>query len=322
VKNDDGLPIPDILVVLKTLNGTIVVTTLTNSDGEYIFTDITPGDYNIVQTNTPEYPLDVSDKDTTPDGDTADSVTVVDSIIGITVVPGEKDTGNDFVDSNKGSIGGTVTTETGEPLANVTIILTKPDGTTVTTVTDSSGGYTFVDLPPGDYTLKETNPPGFPDDVSDYDQSPDGDFGDSDTVPDNKIVVTIKPGEKDIGNNFVDKPATPAPTGRPTPSPTTKAPTLAPTPAPFILTAPPNGNFCEKVPDPKCKLCAASRSLGKFNDIFFFCELSTSSHMQTLCTSDYCKDTEIVPCLDPESYSSFPKECHSCRKSRLLVPLS
>jgi protocatechuate 3,4-dioxygenase beta subunit len=64
-------------------------------------------------------------------------------------------------DTNKGSIGGSVTDEVGEPLSDVVLTLTKPDGSTVTTVTDSNGEYTFVGLPPGNYTVTETNPPGY-----------------------------------------------------------------------------------------------------------------------------------------------------------------
>jgi len=158
----------------------------------------------------------------------------VDDVIGVTVVANEVDDGNDFVESNKASITGMVADDTGAPLEKVILILTKPDGTTVTTLTDSNGEYSFSGLPPGDYTVEETNPNGYPGDLSDYDQSPDGDTGDSNTTTDNKIVVTLTPGEKDTANNFVDIKAIPA-TPPPTSSPVTPAPTASPvTPAPTL----------------------------------------------------------------------------------------
>jgi hypothetical protein len=70
----------------------------------------------------------------------------------------------------------------------VTLTLEKPDGSTVITVTDSSGGYTFVCLPPGDYIITEANPPGYPGDLSDYNETPDGDNDDSNTVPGYKLL--------------------------------------------------------------------------------------------------------------------------------------
>ena len=67
-------------------------------------------------------------------------------------------------------------------------------------MTDSNGEYTFIGLLPGNFTLSETSsaslssPPwGDNGDVSDYDEDPDGDFGDKNTVLGNKIVVTITP---------------------------------------------------------------------------------------------------------------------------------
>ncbi|KAI2514321.1 protein of unknown function DUF11 [Fragilaria crotonensis] len=220
VTDDDGKPIKDVPLVLQTPTGEVIATTTTNDLGEYVFTNIAPGNYTVVEPVLPLFPVDVSDYDTAPDGDVPDADTKVDNIIGVTVKPQEVDRGNNFVDSDKGSITGSVTDEVGEPLKNVTLTLTKPDGSTVTTVTDSNGEYTFVGLPPGNYTLTETNPPGYSD-VSDYDENPDGDADDGNTVPDNKIVITITPGEKDKGNNFIDTLDSSAPSASPvTPVPT------------------------------------------------------------------------------------------------------
>ena len=133
-------------VLLELLNAgtSIIATTLTDSKGEYIFRNVEPGDYSVRERNPSSHPLNVSDYDTLSDGDDTDDETAVDDLVGVSLKPGENDDGNDFVDSNKGSISGGVTDEVGEPLKNVTLTLTKPDGSTITTVTDSNGGYTFV----------------------------------------------------------------------------------------------------------------------------------------------------------------------------------
>ncbi|MCE4958101.1 SdrD B-like domain-containing protein, partial [Macrococcoides caseolyticum] len=51
------------------------------------------------------------------------------------------------------------TNEAGIP--GVTVTLTKPDGSTVTTTTDANGNYVFTDLPNGDYTVTFGTPDGY-----------------------------------------------------------------------------------------------------------------------------------------------------------------
>jgi hypothetical protein len=62
-----------------------------------------------------------------------------------------------------------------------------------TTKTNVNGFYSFSNVEPGDYSVIEINPTKFPSSLSDKDNSPDGDAGDSDTVVDDTIHVTIKP---------------------------------------------------------------------------------------------------------------------------------
>ncbi|WP_353290992.1 SdrD B-like domain-containing protein, partial [Streptococcus uberis] len=60
-------------------------------------------------------------------------------------------------DTNKDGI-----QDAGEPgIPGVTVTLTNPDGTTVTTTTDANGHYEFTDLPNGDYTVTFETPNGY-----------------------------------------------------------------------------------------------------------------------------------------------------------------
>lgn len=76
---------------------------------------------------------------------------MADSIIAVTIQPGEKDTGKHFVDGNDGSIlSGTVSDDDGKPLAYVIVQLQSPDGTITYTTTQ--------DVEPGGFKVVETSP--------------------------------------------------------------------------------------------------------------------------------------------------------------------
>ena len=89
-----------------------------------------------------------------------------------------------------GSIPGTVTDEEGNPLPGAVIEIVDENGDPVELVTTGPGGTYDLTVPPGDYCLKETNPAGYTNDISDQDSTPDGDAGDPDTAVDNKICLT------------------------------------------------------------------------------------------------------------------------------------
>ena len=196
--------------------GNIVATYVTTDDGEYCFTGLSAGEYTLTEDNPASHPVDISDFDADVDGDSADSNTTTDNTIGVTLQPDEDDMGNNFVDSNLGSIAGSVTClEEGNlmlPLSGVTIELLAINGINVldTTFTDESGNYEFLDVEAGPYYIRETNSEECPNNVSDQDEDPDGDETDSDTTVDDLIGVTVIAGESDIGNNFVDGNAAPS----------------------------------------------------------------------------------------------------------------
>ena len=203
-------PIAGVTITLKNAAGFTLATQVTDADGKYDFVDLVPGDYVVEQTQPADY-IDVSDRDESPDGDVGDSDTTVDNSIAVTTTPGEADMDNDFIEEGLTSIWGDVTEDvdgdgTGDlPISGVTITLRDAAGNVLDTeVTDADGKYDFTGLPAGDYLVEETQPAGFSD-VSDRDESADGDAGDSDTTVDNAIAVTTVPNEADMDNDFIEE---------------------------------------------------------------------------------------------------------------------
>ena len=94
-----------------------------NSAGAYLFSDVSPRTYSLFEINPLGYATDVSDYDSSNDGDASDSDRVVDNVIGVALASGEHDVDNDFVDSDNGSISGTVKEDRGRPLAGVLLTL-------------------------------------------------------------------------------------------------------------------------------------------------------------------------------------------------------
>ena len=211
--DDNGsgdVPIEGVTITLRDATGAVVATAVTDADGKYDFLDLAPGNYTVEQTQPAGFD-DVSDEDGSPDGDAGDSDTTVDNSISVTVGAGEADMDNDFVEELLTSIWGDVTEDTDgdgqgdAPIEGVTITLLDAAGNIVgTAVTDADGKYDFINLPAGTYTVQQTQPEAFRD-VSDQDESPDGDAGDSDTAVDNSITVTTVPGEADMDNDFVEE---------------------------------------------------------------------------------------------------------------------
>ena len=95
----------------------------------------------------------------------------------------EDDVGKYFVDKLKnGSISGVVTDDQGAKLAGAIIKLNFGGVVVDTRTTGSDGIYSFTNLIPGDYVIKDTNLAGFPLHISHYDNSDDSDPFDSNTA--------------------------------------------------------------------------------------------------------------------------------------------
>ena len=167
-----------------------IAQTVTDLAGNYAFNNLLAGSYIIVETNLPGY-IDVFDVFGNP----------LDNIIRTTLVGGQNTTNQDFIDRRVGSITGSVkedldNNDSGDAaLPGVTVTLLDSLGNIIaTTVTDSSGIFTFVNMPAGSYTVVETNLLGYTD-VSDNGGNP----------LDNSILVVLSSGANATGLQFVDE---------------------------------------------------------------------------------------------------------------------
>lgn len=188
----DGLGDP-VLVGGNPLTGT------TNGSGVYVFGQLLPGDYQVVETQPAGYGS-VSDVD----GGDPD---VIGNGTPISLDPGDEVTGRDFVEIELGAISGHVFAGA-DPLSGVTLTLLDEFGNPVdgdpnapgvqpiTTVTAGDGSYRFDDVPAGIYQVGQTQPTG-------YDSFGDLDGGDLDIIGD-ITPIEIGPGEESADNDFVE----------------------------------------------------------------------------------------------------------------------
>jgi hypothetical protein len=153
----DTTGISGVTITLQT-NGATVVTTTTDSSGNYSFANLPPGSYTVVQT--------------LPGGYLAATATSLP----VTLVSGTPSTGNTFLDAQPVTIGDKVWVDTNgngvqdssEPgLTDVAVTLYRAShsGGTLTQVatrtTASGGAYSFTGLLPGDFVIGFGLPSGY-----------------------------------------------------------------------------------------------------------------------------------------------------------------
>lgn len=135
----------------------VVATTYTNENGFYLFGNLPAGSYT-VKVDTTTLPLDLSNSYDPDGGLNSESI--------ISVVAGAVNLAQDFGYQGTNTLSGTIwndlnadgllASETG--LAGVTVALYDANGNLVgTTKTDSSGNYSFANLPNGAYTVDVTD---------------------------------------------------------------------------------------------------------------------------------------------------------------------
>lgn len=171
-------------------DGLFVAEMNANTDGRYLFENVKPGTYVVVETDIIDW---VS---------TADLVGANDNRIPIDLVSGQDSTSNDFLDAKlKGDLSGVVWRDANadglrdpnEPvLANITVLV-HGAGKTETLATDATGAYKATDLPPGEYTVRvnsNTLPTGIQQ------------TGDPDVLKDHQTTAMVIPGQETTGLDF------------------------------------------------------------------------------------------------------------------------
>ncbi len=168
-------------------DGPAFATTTTNATGNYVFTNLIPGNYIIGVLNPSGYvssSVNAGDPDNNIDVDDNGQIAVGNETRGlaITLTGGSEPDGSgatntnsnityDFGFTGTGSIGDFVFNDTngngiqdaGElGIAGVTVTLTYPNGTIISTTTSATGSYNFPNLPPGTtYSIAFSTPGGY-----------------------------------------------------------------------------------------------------------------------------------------------------------------
>ena len=179
-----------------------VAATTTAADGSFSFTAVTDQNYVLVEVDPVNY-SSISDGDTSDDGDNVTNTNTNDNWIPVTLFGNEIDADNRFVDVRNGDIAGTVwldndadgAQDIGEPgKAGVMVYLCASGvnpcnaaNAISTAVTDTSGHYTFADLPSGDYQVQVDPGELSTGELTGLEESPGNIAGNS--------VVSLLPGE-------------------------------------------------------------------------------------------------------------------------------
>lgn len=209
---DSGeLGVPGVSIQLLNSSGVVIDMKPTDSNGEYHFTDLPLGDYQIkvVLSSIPGgYVLTGKNVSTSTVNNDSDANVSTGEMSITTLTVGENDLSwdagiyqptaslGDFVwfDSNINGI-----QDSGEKgIAGVTVKLfdASNDSFVQSVVTDDNGKYLFADLEPGNYYLEFIVPTGFT--ISPIGSAADGVDSDADPSTKRTAVITLDPGENDM----------------------------------------------------------------------------------------------------------------------------
>ncbi|MEM7393143.1 MAG: SdrD B-like domain-containing protein [Verrucomicrobiota bacterium] len=188
---EDTNGLAGVTVILTDTNSSPLATNLTDVAGDYIFSNLLPGVYVVVETDPAGF-FSTTDRDGTNDNQITLTVTSEDHLAG-----------NDFLDAAPGFIRGSVLVDiNGDGLfdpedtngvGGVTIVLTDTnDMPLATNFTDAAGAYAFSNVAPGFYAVHETDRLGF------------FSTGDRDGSNDNRVATVLLSGGDAAGNDFLD----------------------------------------------------------------------------------------------------------------------
>ncbi len=187
-----------------TLSGTsvnddvVTLTTTTDADGDYSFTDLLPGTYVVTETQ----PAGYLDGDETA-GSLGGDISTNDVIAAIVLDANQSSTDNDFAEYQPASISGSVVDDFGNGIAGVEIVLSgidvNGDPVSASTTTDANGDYWFTNLLPGAYEVAETQPTGFSD-GAEAAGSTGGDISTNDVIAD----IPLARGQDSVDNDFAE----------------------------------------------------------------------------------------------------------------------
>ncbi|MEI8194909.1 MAG: SdrD B-like domain-containing protein, partial [Phycisphaerae bacterium] len=171
VKDAADAPISNVTITLQDNSGNAVATTTTAADGSYSFINLKPGTYKLVESQPAGF-SQATDNIGTVNAVVDGMLAVQDTFAGIVLAPTNAGINYNFGEIKYTSVAGNVywdanntgsfASNTGTPIAGVTIALENSSGTILaTTTTNAAGAYSFTNLLQGTYQLVETQPAGY-----------------------------------------------------------------------------------------------------------------------------------------------------------------
>jgi uncharacterized repeat protein (TIGR01451 family) len=161
--NATDLPIGGVTIQLLNSTGTVLLTTQTNPDGTYSFTNLIAGEYQVRELQPTTY----NNQFTNPGTLSSDTSSQDNLITSIVLVDASSSINNNFGEA-LADISGYVYVdpdysgliEAGDQvLEGITIELLDSTGSVLfTTTTNTSGYYEFLQVPAGSYTIRQTQP--------------------------------------------------------------------------------------------------------------------------------------------------------------------